>query len=84
MTIEELRQLPDVTVITKADVLEIARHIATELQTRTLNKSEATIAYGIDGRTLEKRIKAGVIKGFKDGGEWCIETPAHRANRLFN
>lgn len=82
MTLPEA--LPDYMIISREDVLAIARQIARQDDGKRLTLKEAAAAYNLDRRTILGRLKSGDIKGKKSGGVWEIETPVQRAARINN
>lgn len=75
-------QLPDYIMISREDYLRMVNDAARLMSERRLTLKEAAVAYGKDERTIRKYIKDGIIQATKTGGEWEIETPQARANRL--
>lgn len=82
MTLPET--LPNYMIISREDVLALARQIAMQDDGKRLTLKEAAAAYNLDERTILGRIKSGNINGKKSGGVWEIETPAQRAARMNN
>lgn len=80
MTIDDLRNMPEVVIMTKTDVLALAEMLSEPCE--LLSLKEAAAAYKIDTRTLKQRIKAGIIKGQKEGSSWYVESPRERYKRV--
>ena len=73
--------------ISARELLEVCNYIAEQInarrgQEKRLTMQEACAAYGMNERTIAKRIRLGIIQGTKQGAKWEIETPAQRAERL--
>ena len=53
-----------------------------KMQANTLTMAQACKVYGVCDKTMRKYLEFGICKGEKRGGEWRIETPESRYNRL--
>lgn len=76
--------LHDYMIISREDILAIARELSRQDDGKRLNLKEASVAYNLDEKTLRRRIEAGIIRAEKNGAMWEVETPAQRAARINN
>ena len=93
MSLQELRDMANGNIrveLSAADLLQvietaIATFIAARPKDEMVDTKTACKLYHVsDERTIIKRIKDGNYKGEKIGGQWYVETPAMRAERLSN
>ena len=65
----------------QAELLRRVKKTA-KVQENTLTMAQACKVYKVCDKTMRKYLEFGIYKGEKRGGEWRIETPESRYNRL--
>lgn len=91
MKLQELQHLAAAGVrveISAADILDVCQELArahgkeTQTAAEFIPLSEATELYRRSDKTLRKYIADGILRGYKNGGKWSVESPAAHINRL--
>ena len=84
------RMLTDKIAVLSAKIDELSKSITNTEKTRQtqgkrgLNMKQACKAYGHTYKTMIDRINAGIYYAYKEGGEWVVELPEERHERINN
>ena len=89
MTLEDnIKQLTDIVASLRAEIMQLKQSITAGEKSREikgkrgLNMTEACKVYGKTYKTMRRRIDCGTYYAYKEGGEWVVECPEDRANRI--